>query len=108
MFSVQTMLAIAAFAFAAGITPGPNNLMLATAGVNAGVRRTLPHVTGIIVGFVALLFAVGLGVGEAMRAAPWLQNALRIGGVVWLLWYAWKVATARPSASGGDAGAGGP
>ena len=32
------------------ITPGPNNLMLATSGVNYGFRRTLPHMLGISIG----------------------------------------------------------
>ena len=32
------------------ITPGPNNLLLATSGVNFGMRRTLPMVFGILVG----------------------------------------------------------
>lgn len=100
MYPAQTLLAITAFAFAASITPGPNNLMLATSGVNAGVRRSLPHVAGVIVGFVLLLLAVGLGLGEAMRVAPQLQNVLRIGGVAWLFWYAWKVVGGRPVATG--------
>jgi threonine/homoserine/homoserine lactone efflux protein len=32
------------------ITPGPNNLLLASSGVNFGLRRTLPMVFGISVG----------------------------------------------------------
>lgn len=102
MHSLDTWLAIAVFALVSSITPGPNNLMLATAGVNVGVRRSLPHIAGIILGFIGLLVAVGLGVGEAMRAAPWLQNVLRAGGVAWLLWYAWKIARARPPAQNLD------
>lgn len=32
------------------ITPGPNNLLLASSGVNFGLRRTLPMLFGICVG----------------------------------------------------------
>ncbi len=32
------------------ITPGPNNLLLATSGVNFGLRRTLPMISGILLG----------------------------------------------------------
>ncbi|CAK9886982.1 MAG: hypothetical protein XXXJIFNMEKO3_03432 [Candidatus Erwinia impunctatus] len=32
------------------ITPGPNNLLLATSGVHFGLRRTLPMMLGIVTG----------------------------------------------------------
>ena len=32
------------------ITPGPNNLLLATSGVNFGFKRTLPMLFGILLG----------------------------------------------------------
>jgi threonine/homoserine/homoserine lactone efflux protein len=38
------------FALVTSITPGPNNTMLLTSGVNFGFRRTLPHVFGISAG----------------------------------------------------------
>ena len=46
------------FASIAAFTPGPNNLMLAASGANFGLRRTLPHITGVTIGFVAAIFAL--------------------------------------------------
>ncbi|XLM21968.1 LysE family translocator, partial [Chromobacterium piscinae] len=42
------------------ITPGPNNLMLASSGVNFGFRRTLPHMLGISLGCALQVFIVAM------------------------------------------------
>ena len=43
---------------------------------------------------MALLLAVGLGVGMVLAAVPQLQTALRIAGAAYMLWMAWKIANA--------------
>lgn len=86
--------ALAMFAFVASITPGPNNVMLWASGLNHGLRRTVPHLTGVSVGFVSLLLATSLGVGAAFERFPWLSPALRVAGSAYLLYLAWRVATA--------------
>ena len=46
--------AFVVFATATLFTPGPNNVMLLTSGLNFGVRRTLPHLAGVVLGFSTL------------------------------------------------------
>ncbi|MEM9049040.1 MAG: LysE family translocator [Pseudomonadota bacterium] len=92
--SVETLLALAAFAFAASWTPGPNNALLAASGANYGFRRTLPHVAGIVVGFSAMMFLAGLGMGAAFERVPWLAEVMRWAGAAVLLWFAWRIAAA--------------
>src|SRR5262249_27785442 len=41
------------------------------------------------------------GLGLVFASAPALQLALKIAGAAYMLWLAWKVASARPSADGG-------
>ena len=94
------ILALAAFALATSITPGPNNLMLMTSGANFGIRRTLPHMAGVSLGFVVLAVAVGLGLGQALRAWPAGLMLLKAVSVVYMLWLAWKFATAAAPAPG--------
>jgi threonine/homoserine/homoserine lactone efflux protein len=90
--------ALCGFAFVTSITPGPNNLMLMASGANFGIRRTLPHWLGVSLGFVLMASIVGLGVGRVLDASPVLKNALRAASSIYLLWLAWKIATAaRPS-----------
>ena len=87
-----------AFAVSMSATPGPNNTMLTASGANFGLRRTVPHMVGVSVGFPAMLLAVALGAGELLRAHPVALAVLRWAGAAYLLWLAWRIATARPAA----------
>ena len=96
--TLALMLAFAGFAFVSSITPGPNNAMLLASGVNYGFRRTIPHIAGIALGCIVMLLLVGLGLGQAFAAVPWLYGVLRIVGAAYLLWLAWHIACAGPLA----------
>jgi threonine/homoserine/homoserine lactone efflux protein len=98
---VEMFVALVAFASAMAFTPGPNNIMVTASGVNFGFTRTIPHILGITIGFVVLLAACAAGLGAIFAAWPPLQIALKAVGAIYLLWLAWKIATAAPS-SGGD------
>jgi threonine/homoserine/homoserine lactone efflux protein len=93
--TIATLIALFGFAFATSITPGPNNMMLFASGVNFGFRRTIPHMLGIGAGFFSLLVAVGLGLGELIKAAPYFYLALKFAGGAYLIWIAWKIANTR-------------
>lgn len=93
--STDVLLALAAFAFVSSVTPGPNNFMLLASGVNFGFIRTIPHMCGIAFGFCLLLLAVGFGLGALLTAYPPLHLALKIVGGAYLLYLAWRIATAR-------------
>ena len=86
--------AIALFGFVASVTPGPNNVMLWASGLNYGFRRTIPHLAGINIGFVSLLLAVSFGLGALFQRWEWMGVALRIVGSIYLLYLAYRVATA--------------
>ena len=94
-------LALVAFASAMAFTPGPNNIMVTASGVNFGFTRTIPHILGITFGFVVLLIGCAAGLGAVFAAYPPLQIVLKVAGAIYLLWLAWKIATAAPS-SGED------
>ncbi|WP_199537671.1 LysE family translocator [Phaeobacter inhibens] len=96
----ELFLALAAFVFGTVFTPGPNNLMLMASGANFGFRRSLPHLTGVAVGFPLMILPVGLGVMQLFDAFPaltWIMTAL---SVAYMLWLAWKVANAAPPREG--------
>ena len=84
------------FALVGSLTPGPNNIMLAASGVNYGFRRTVPHMIGICIGFPLMFLAVGTGLSQVFEKAPITHTALKLMGSVYLLWLAWRVATAEP------------
>ena len=97
---LETYLALCVFTFTTSITPGPNNMMLLTSGVNFGFRRTIPHILGIEFGFGSLILLVGLGAGALLTAEPRLYLVLKIVGGAYLLWIAWKIATSTRLSDG--------
>lgn len=90
--TTELLLAFIAFAFVTSVTPGPNNMMLLASGVNFGLRRSLPHMFGISLGFMLLVASVGLGLGQLFEQVPLLYNVLRYMGAAYLLYLAWKIA----------------
>ena len=103
--SLDVFLALLAYAFVTSITPGPNNFMLLSSGVNFGFVRTVPHMLGIAIGFLVLLLAVGFGLGAVLTAFPALHTALKVAGSAYLLYLAWKIATSRSMSGKSEAGA---
>ena len=71
-----------------------DNRKLLASGVNFGFRRTVPHIFGISAGFLAMLLSVGFGLGALLEAFPGLHLALKLGGGAYLLYLAWRIATA--------------
>jgi threonine/homoserine/homoserine lactone efflux protein len=92
------ILALVLFAFAASITPGPNNIMLLASGANFGLRRTVPHMLGIALGHAVMVSLVGLGLLQVFEALPWIRTALMAACAAYLLFLAWKIAHAAPPA----------
>lgn len=87
-------MALFLFALVASATPGPNNMMVLASGVNFGYRRTIPHMLGIAVGFFVLMLCVGAGLGAVLTAYPAVHTALKVVGGLYLLYLAWRIATA--------------
>lgn len=95
-FSIGLDIGAAATAlFVASFTPGPNNAICASIGATYGYARALPFALGVTVGYPTLLAAVGLGLAGLLAAFPQLHLAIKICGASFLLYLAWKIATAR-------------
>jgi len=79
------------YTFVMSITPGPNNVMLTASGAHFGLRRTLPHIVGIGVGFAVQLLAVCAGLSALFARWPALQRALGWVGAAYLLYLGWRL-----------------
>jgi threonine/homoserine/homoserine lactone efflux protein len=103
---MQQLAALVGFAFVSSITPGPNNMMLMASGANFGMRRTVPHALGVAIGFTLMIVLVGIGLVGLFEAWPPLFTILKVVSAVYLLWLAWKIATAAaPDTSKAENGA---
>ncbi|MFC2968478.1 LysE family translocator [Acidimangrovimonas pyrenivorans] len=92
----QILTALVAFAFVSSITPGPNNLMLMASGANFGLRRTVPHMFGVALGFVVMTILLGAGLARLFDLWPPLHLVLKGLSLVYMAWLAWKIAHAAP------------
>ncbi|MBA0165489.1 LysE family translocator [Pectobacterium versatile] len=73
------------------ITPGPNNLLLATSGVNFGLRRTLPMLMGILIGCALQTALMGVALELLLNWLSMIRLPLTVLGCVYLLWLSWKI-----------------
>jgi threonine/homoserine/homoserine lactone efflux protein len=94
------LIALLGFAFVTSVTPGPNNMMLLASGVNFGFRRTVPHMLGISIGHSLMVFLVGLGLAGIFKAWPPALVLLKVASVAYMLWLAWKIASAAAPGAG--------
>jgi len=91
------LLSLSVFAFVTSITPGPNNMMLLASGVNFGFAASLRHLVGISSGFLVMLVAVGLGLGQVFLAYPLAHELMKWAGALYMIYLAWRIAhSSRP------------
>lgn len=90
------IFAMFAFSLAMSISPGPVNLIILSSGVNYGVKRTIPYVSGATVGFTLLLLFIGLGFFQVIKAYPSFLTYLAIAGSLYIIYMGYKIATSKP------------
>jgi len=94
--SQSLLTAFILFALVMCFTPGPNNIMLLSSAVTYGFRRTVPHITGITIGFAFMVAAVGLGLGTVFVAYPVLESILKYAGAAYLIYLSVAIAMSGP------------
>ena len=84
---------------AASFTPGPNTTLSTALGANYGLRRAMTFVCAVPVGWGLLFTLCAGGVGALVLAVPALRLGIKVLGVAYLLWLAYKVGTASQLSS---------
>ncbi len=82
------------YAFSMGITPGPNNLIALTTGVNYGFKKALPFTFGVMVGFNMLLALVGFGLGGLIAENQTVMRVLSYIGIGFICYIGYKIVIA--------------
>jgi threonine/homoserine/homoserine lactone efflux protein len=81
-------------------SPGPATISLTAAGSAYGLRRSLGYLAGIVVGTALVLLAVATGITAALLAVPAMRPVLIGISAAYILWLAYKVATAPALGAG--------
>jgi threonine/homoserine/homoserine lactone efflux protein len=92
---VDTLLALVAFSFVSSVTPGPNNVLLWASGAEFGLTRTVRHVVGTALGIGLMAVAAAAGLAALVTSVPGLAVAMKVGGSVYLLYLAFRIAGAH-------------
>lgn len=90
---MENYLAVMLFTFTTMITPGPNNIMMMSSGLNYGVRKSLQHYLGICAGLPAMVAVIGLSFDLIFLEFPFLHDVIKVIGVSYLLYLSYRMAT---------------
>ena len=96
--SIAIMLALILAALVVMGSPGPSTVSVTAVGAAFGLRRSLAYTFGLIAGTSAVLLAVAAGVVAALLTIPHAQPVLLAVSAIYILWLAWRIATAPPLA----------
>ncbi|CCO23096.1 LysE family translocator [Maridesulfovibrio hydrothermalis] len=72
-------------------TPGPGNLSLMALGQTVGFKKSVPFLSGVITGGIFMDILIVIGLGELFLASPKTAEVLKISGMIYILYLAWKI-----------------
>lgn len=88
--SATSLLAFVVACVIVEITPGPNMAYLAALSLSRGAAVGIAAVAGVALGLSVYGIAAAFGVAAIIENSTLLYEALRWGGVIYLLWLAWE------------------
>jgi threonine/homoserine/homoserine lactone efflux protein len=88
------LTALLLFCTAMTFSPGPNTTLSTALAANHGLKRAWRFCLAVATGWTILMLACGLGLGALVTGVPPLHWAVKLGGVTYLLWLAYKLRSA--------------
>jgi threonine/homoserine/homoserine lactone efflux protein len=92
--SAAELTTLLAFCTAMSFSPGPNTTLSTALAANGGLRRALRFCLAVPAGWMLLMIGSGLGLGALVLDKPVLRWGVKLAGVAYMLWLAWKLAGA--------------
>jgi threonine/homoserine/homoserine lactone efflux protein len=90
--SGSELVALLAFCTAMSFSPGPNTTLSTALAANQGLARAMRFCLAVPAGWTLLMVACGLGLGALVTGVPGLAWGIKIFGVLYMLWLAFKLA----------------
>ena len=89
------ILSMALFWIVAAYTPGPNNVIASYSGFNFGIKKTIPTMLGVVIGWMSLVIFLQMGSGVIFKQFEELQIIVKIFGSIYLLYMAYKLSSSK-------------
>ena len=93
----QELLLLIGISFSLGFTPGPNNAVASYSAFNFGFKKTIPLIMGVGFGYTILVILINFVLISVFIKYPIIQEVIRILGTIFLIYLAYKIATASIS-----------
>lgn len=90
--SAAELTALLLFCTTMSFSPGPNTTLSTALAANLGLKGALRFCLAVPTGWTLLMLATGLGLGALITGVPALRWAVKLGGVAYMLWLAFKLA----------------
>ena len=97
------LISLMLFCFVTSCTPGPNNILASYSSFNFGLKKTIPHMLGVALGYTSMITALDIGLVFPFKKYPIIQEVLKILGSLFLIYLAYKISFSK-SNSGNLAG----
>ena len=94
---------MAVFALVGAITPGPVNVLAVRHGLALRARVPAAFVLGASLSYALVVALTGLGASQLLHR-PAVVQAAQWMGAAWLLWMAWRIASAPADTTAGMVG----
>jgi threonine/homoserine/homoserine lactone efflux protein len=85
------LISLLLFGIVASFSPGPNNIMTSYTAFNFGVKKTIPTMLGVIIGWTILVIFLQVGSVIVFQKLEILQKIIRVLGSIYLLFMAYKI-----------------
>ena len=89
------LLLLIGISFSMGFTPGPNNAVASFSAFNFGVRKTLPIIFGVGLGYTVLVILLIFALISVFQKYPYLQEIIRVLGSLFLIYLAYKISFSK-------------
>ena len=86
------LLLLIGISLSLGFTPGPNNAVAAYSGFNFGIKKTIPLIFGVGLGYTLLVILVNYVLISTFQKFPIIQEIIRTLGTIFLFYLAYKIA----------------
>ena len=91
------VLLLIGISFSLGFTPGPNNAVASYSGFNFGIKKTIPLILGVGLGYTTLVIVINFALISTFKQFPIIQEIIRILGTFFLIYLAYKIAVSNTS-----------
>ena len=79
------------FSVAAAFTPGPNNIIGSYSGFNFGIKKSIPLILGVTLGYTILISLAAGGLNIVFNTFPILKTIIKVIGSIFLIYLAYKI-----------------